>query len=155
MKGYKQKLMKKKYVFLIFVIASILILLMVLFKFLDFNLKSINNAYKDIRLEELINDIDNNFKIRDESGYCNKSFVWVGVVVEDNISYEDIKKKIKKIYGADTNYQCKPYDISYANKNRFTGIQKELFSSDGNMLKTSDGIYFIYKTYKPIFVEKD
>lgn len=143
--------MKKKIIILVILIFAVIIGV-----WGDFRLRDINYAYKDLRLEEIMNEVGENFNIIDEAGSCEyfedekRYCIWVGVVVEENINYDEMKNKIERLYGENSGFKCKPYSLDFANSRHFTGIQKEIFDDEGNMLKIKDGVYFIYKTYKPI-----
>lgn len=144
--------MKKIIVFVLFVIFIVLCIKVVAYK-----INIINSAYRDIQLERLINTVEKDFKIRDESGKIelSKNEIWVGVVVEENGGYDKVKEKIIRLYGENSGIMCKPYSGIYADSCHFTGIQKEVISVNGtDNRELTENLYFIYRTYKPILWDK-
>lgn len=110
----------------------------------------INDKYKQELLDYYFSSektVDLN--VLDSAAFCGNEdsgefIIWVGIAVQSDLSYRQLRDLLDKIYGNSMDVECIPYDIEFANSHDFTGIQKET-----SMLQAAEGYYMIGITFEP------
>lgn len=111
----------------------------------------INDEYKRTLLHQYFeSEKTADLNVLESAAFCGKEedsdkfVIWVGIAVQSDLEYGQLRKLTDKIYGSSLDVECIPYDREFANAHGFTGIQKETA-----VIQSAEGYYIIGITFEP------
>lgn len=113
----------------------------------------INDRYKQELLAQYFGpDKTSDLNVLESTTFCGIDevtgdfIIWVGIIVESDLPYEQFRAVVDGIYGKSMSVECSAYNKDLVNIYGFTGIQKEVAGLDSTEGFYMVGCRFIPKT---------